>query len=1576
MTPGIRNRFAPLRVSRAGWAARLRVAVAGVAVLFGPTAVAQVPGGGLPPGQELPENVFLPAPRDTLRRLADAQELLRLRRFGEAVRNLGSILDAEEDFFFQPDRDEPIHRSLKAEAQQLIGTLPRAGRELYELQYGPQARRMLAESLADGNVAKLAEVSRRFFHTEAGYEATFLLGLHHLDHGRPLAAAVTMQRLHSVLETDRKFQPALSLAAAAAWFQTGETDRAFELLAAVKSRREGEPLRLGRREIPWFAPHEMTDTSLADFLGVSAVKTAHEARQWTMVRGNPSRNASARGGSPLLNIRWEVPTADDPLIEWLVTQQQQQDLQQGIPPIPELHPLVVDEVVLMRTTRNLLAVDLRTGKRLWEVPVDDPLESLLRVSQTGPGAAAQVQQVPLAVRERVLHDRTFGSLSSDGQRVYTIEDLTPSMGLPYTRQIVRGPVRLASGQPRSYNRLAAHDIRTGKLEWHLGGAEDEYALRLAEAFFLGPPLPLRGQLFVLAEIKDEIRLLALEAATGELLWTQSLAMVEEGVLHSPARRLAGLSPAYADGILVCPTSAGAVVAVDLATRSLLWGYRYPQSLLARQRPAIFAMQFRTYPGRQASAQWTDANPIISDGRVLLTPTDSDLLLCLDLVDGRQRWSVPREDDLYVACVHDGKVVVVGPQRARALRLADGKPAWNGRSLEFPDGGMPSGHGFYSGNKYFVPLTTAQILTVDLDYGQAVYTARSRHGHVPGNLVGCEGMVLSQSPGGLAAYRQLNVLRDEVADRLAEDPDDAPALALHGELLLDEGKRDEAIRSLNRSYRLAPERRTADLLREAMLDGLRQEFHAFHGRAGEIQSLLYEPREHAEFLRIMADGLHAAGHWSEAFEHYLKLVEFDEDCRRVEPVDTSLSVRGDRWIRARLAALRAEASGEEAAEIERLIASRMRDAIDTGAAADLLRFLDYFGDHADIEPARDALVRALVDAGRLMQAELVLFGNSQAGDASSGMATARLAKLLAQAEQPSAAESAYRHLAAHYADVVCLDGKTGREIIESLSDARLARFLSGAASSWPEGRIEVSELKANRPATQGLYPLEFRGDPGPFFRNTVIRMDQSRRSLFAADGLGQVRWSLTLVEPGSPHSFAFNPSNTYVRASGHLVVVSLGYRIAAIDTLGRAGGGEARILWSEDLTQGGFDQSLLRAAPQGRPQLPQGMGMVQHGSHQLGSLGPVTPRYVSFQHYRNLVAVDPMTGETLWVRHGVPPGATLFGDAHYVLAASPEHSDILVISALDGSLIGKRSLPEFEASGNQAGLSPAARRRFSQALMTTVGRNIVVSRVDPSDGRQVLGLFDPLEQRYVWGPLRTAPGHTTHFGEELIALLAADGTLKLIRMDDGSEIVNAKLPGEATATEIHLLRAGETYLVVTNRPRMRNQRINPLPGMQFRAIGDGRVYAFDLEGRSLWPKPAVVEDQSLVLHQPEDLPVIVFASQSYNPHRSGVDRFTTRIECLDKRNGRMAYRGTFSGPTATFQVVGDAETATVEIQLQRDVVKLLLTDGEYVPVESEPVSAGAAVLKAISGVIGPGTFFGGGAWDLQLLPEPAAPDPER
>ena len=467
----------------------------------------------------------------------------------------------------------------------------------------------------------------------------------------------------------------------------------------------------------------------------------------------------------------------------------------GVPAIPALHPLVVDDVLLMRTTNSLLGVDLITGKRLWEVADEDPADMATGI----PSADLQTRQsmVMSGIGQRLWGDMTYGTLSSDGRCVFTIEDLELAYGpgnvhcsgsaASPARRTSRPSQAAMTGEPIDIqNRLEAHDVRTGQLKWSIGGPPGKDALRQAETFFLGPPLPLMGQLYVLGEIKGEVRLMVLDGATGNLLWSQQLAIGRAGAsFRMRCVGGAGVSPSYSDGVLVCPTATGAVVAVDQATRSLLWGYRYRQDQ-NRNRRHLGMMSSRS-PDGTAPSRWVDTSVSIVEGRALVTPIESEWFYCLSLIDGKELWKTPRQDDLYVACVDRENVVLVGRHSVHALRLADGKPAWKNRTIDLPNGGAPSGRGFLADDRYYLPLSTAEIIGIDIGEGKIVQTAKSRKGTIPGNLVCYRGKLISQGFGGVDEYYQLDAVRQDVERRLAANADDAEALSLRGETLLDAGQ---------------------------------------------------------------------------------------------------------------------------------------------------------------------------------------------------------------------------------------------------------------------------------------------------------------------------------------------------------------------------------------------------------------------------------------------------------------------------------------------------------------------------------------------------------------------------------------------------------------------------------------------------------------------------------------------------------------------------------------------------------------------------------------------------------------------
>ena len=211
------------------------------------------------------------------------------------------------------------------------------------------------------------------------------------------------------------------------------------------------------------------------------------------------------------------------------------------------------------------------------------------------------------------------------------------------------------------NQLAAYELRSqGKVKWKVGGSDKrdfDIEPKLAGVYFLGAPLPLDGLLYVLAERpKDQaVYLVVLDAKTGKLQWQQQLVATVDSNMNGfqeSYRRLTGATPSFADGVLVCPTSAGAVVAVDLATHKLLWGYDYPQGQVGPSQN-MMAMRFVMGNGfpvpSYAGDRWADATATIVDGRVLFTPVEGEQpLYCLSLIDGKLLWKVEqRGDNVYI-----------------------------------------------------------------------------------------------------------------------------------------------------------------------------------------------------------------------------------------------------------------------------------------------------------------------------------------------------------------------------------------------------------------------------------------------------------------------------------------------------------------------------------------------------------------------------------------------------------------------------------------------------------------------------------------------------------------------------------------------------------------------------------------------------------------------------------------------------------------------------------------------------------------------------------------------------------------
>ena len=292
--------------------------------------------------------VLMLAPREYQQLLKQAERALEADQYSEAIDHLGQLLHNQElpdepslneDFFVGRAGQNHYQSSLRGQARKLLGSMPREGRELYELQFGAEARRLLQLAAAERDLSGLSDVSRKYFHTRAGYAATMLLGRIYLDLGRPMAAAMCFSRLADNDDATTQYDPELSLLLAGSWRLAGMTDKATEVLVDLRERIPRAEFEVQGQSTRIFDdqqdPIAWLDSILRPITGLTSMITD----EWHMHRGVSSRNAVTAGSLPLLRPSWRVQIANDPDDEEIIDALSTTFSEENTVSIPAISPL-------------------------------------------------------------------------------------------------------------------------------------------------------------------------------------------------------------------------------------------------------------------------------------------------------------------------------------------------------------------------------------------------------------------------------------------------------------------------------------------------------------------------------------------------------------------------------------------------------------------------------------------------------------------------------------------------------------------------------------------------------------------------------------------------------------------------------------------------------------------------------------------------------------------------------------------------------------------------------------------------------------------------------------------------------------------------------------------------------------------------------------------------------------------------------------------------------------------------------------------------------------------------------------
>lgn len=1431
-----------------------------------------------------------------------------------------------------PDGDRRVAtRSLKSEARRLIGGLSAQGRQAYELSVGKSAKSQLEAARTDGNWRAVEEVARQSLHTSAGYDATVALGLRELDLGEPLAAARRFEEVREWPQARASREPLLSLRLALAWRLAGRDERCREVLVELKKSFGDRPIeRSGGGELPWFEQESDALNWLNRWAGrpLHPLRVTGERRiEWPLLAGNAARNAVAAAAVPTEHVAWSHSLLDDDDEEspaessennsapvektdrsptvlrgtWgrvrvEVKSHLEQRRQAEQPAVAASQPIVVGDAVIVRTLSQLRAFRLSDGQPLWHSAMIDPqLAEMLGNVRRGRRPSGVSPELEGLLYQRLWEDVTHGSLSSDGELVFSLQDREGNLRSP---QVAWRGMFIA----HEFNKLIAIEAATGRLRWELGGPRGDYELSGAGAYFLGPPLPWRGRLFVLTDDGIDLRLAVLDPRDGELLWTQTLAPCDP--IWSGMARDAGLSPTVAGECIVCPTGAGSVVAVDPVRHELRWQHAYREPM---ERLPVRRFDFHP-PNSGMESSWRQSVLVAARDRVLAAPPDAAELLCLDARDGRLLWKQPREEGLFLAGItEDSSALIVTANEVRAMRLSDGKSAWPHAVSISP----PSGHGVLSDGVLHLPLISGEVVSIETRSGRLLARTGIAAKELLGNLIAADGRLVSQSASHIAAFPQLREHQQAIADALQQNADNARALEERGRMNLHLGRRDRGLEDLRRAIALQPTADAKQLLAGLLLDEVRLgESADLEAAIRELETLLDDPKQRLLFARLRAASLQRRGELLAAARELLKLADAWEPSNELEIVTGPTAARQDRWIAAELLELYSAMSAEDRRVLDEEVAARLRTALEGSGPARLRDFGALFGWNTSASAARRALIDRLDSRKQRHEFESLLLTEGGA------FAAVRLAQQWLSLGQVELARPLIDDLATRFADEVCLEGKTGRE----WATRWRAEFAEQLAANWPtlaEGRLKHQVVGNSEPMNQ-WHHFGWSAPPDAFHENWQLWRDAVGRAVVARDSFGREQWRSKI-----PFEGYSSPNVVGMSATWHArwLVLNLGERFLVLDTFpptpakpdadnkAEADANsvpEPRLMWQHVLFDRRFEPQVTPLpARLPNPVLgsPDRFGVQDSSNRPLGRVAFIGHDVICHQAGHRLIASALATDERLWVFDGLPLGCELTGDERCVVAATADGRELFVLSTLDGRLL--------------------RRTEFGSATrLAMLDRNVLTW------SESELRLFDAatnddlLRERFPEGTLPCVS-----LGDS-VAMLEPTGQFTIWSLRDGSRLLEQTLPPTEHITHFVVLRDRERWLLLTNveEPIPADQprpRVTPLNLDHWRVHGP--AFGFNrATGQRLWS--ASLDWQGLQAAQPADSPALLLASR-FQMTGTLPQRLATpakfRVMVLDKRDGSLLPLATDLRPDQSklAEIHPNLADKTIDVQIERDVHRL-------------------------------------------------------
>lgn len=546
----------------------------------------------------------------------------------------------------------------------------------------------------------------------------------------------------------------------------------------------------------------------------------------------------------------------------------------------------------VNTSLSLVCFDLLSGERLWSTPEPDGWQDLRRRERSDYFTA--IEFVEARVRPALVGGAVVCAqqLPTASQSNYDFQGITVTRAIPERR-------------------LFAFDATSGAPLWnHDPRVEDNPALGdsgIGAYSVAAPPTVADGSILVpLARVQGriELRLACIDPADGRVIWNTRVVSGQRALnmfnRHEEEFWAAPVTVAGTRAILC--TQLGSVACLDLESGAVLWQSTYEPIPL----PRTSNMWNRATRHRV----WRNTAPVVHDGMVFATPTDSEDLLAIELDSGRVDWSrshsrlSPRrgpdgslqrsEVDTLLGAVDvegAGPHVLLAGDAIVAWSYADEENLPEGEVLtHLPRDVVPQAYDFAAG-----PLTrlVGERLLVPSEGGLFVHALDGEQltdeeidwdDETIGNVLVTSGALVSVRGDRVTAFLDLELLEARTLARLAVDPRDPRALETFGRLHL---RRAELAREAGDTARALEHHAEVREALDPVLADARTLAALFAEAVRAEASLLAASGEHDDAAALLGDAAERVQRDDLVLDLLLALARLERG-RRPQPFESALT----------------------------------------------------------------------------------------------------------------------------------------------------------------------------------------------------------------------------------------------------------------------------------------------------------------------------------------------------------------------------------------------------------------------------------------------------------------------------------------------------------------------------------------------------------------------------------------------------------------------------------------------------------------------------------------------------------------